>query len=344
MARMARADVFSPDEIAIVHVMNRVVRQCFLLGTDEQTGRNFDHRRVWMEDLFEHFATYFGLDLLCYAILSNHFHTVLRSRPDVVATWDDTEVARRWLLICPVRKYDDGRPKEPSEPELNTIRNDPQRLAEIRTRLSDISWWMRLLCQRIATRANLEDEQSGKFWESRFRAVRLLDEESLLACSAYVDLNVIRAAMAETLEESDFSSVQRRIQALKGEVTADQFLAPLKINEQVDSLSPLPSETGRRCSELGFLTLELEDYLELLDWTARQVVPGKRGCTPIDTPPILERLSLRGSAWCELVRNFGRLFYNVAGRPQTVDTCRSRVSQRRFRLTRQARKILAAVA
>ena len=34
MARLARMEVFAPDEIAIVHVMNRVVRRCFLLGTD----------------------------------------------------------------------------------------------------------------------------------------------------------------------------------------------------------------------------------------------------------------------------------------------------------------------
>ncbi len=344
MARMARKDVFSPDEIAIVHVMNRVVRQCFLMGTDELTGKNFDHRKVWIEDLLEHYAGCFGLDLLCYTILSNHFHLVLRSRPDVVATWDDTEVARRWLLLCPVRKHGDGSPKAPNEAELNTIRNDAERLVEIRSRLSDISWWMRFLCQRIAIRANLEDEQSGKFWESRFRAVRLLDEESLLACAAYVDLNAVRAAIAETLEESNYSSVQRRIQAMQGIAGADEFLAPLSMDERIDSPGPCPSEGGHRCSELGFLPMKLEYYLQLLDWTAREVVTGKRGATPVDVPPVLERLSLQPSAWCELVNNFGQLFYNVAGRPQTVESCRSRVNKRRFHLRREARQILSAVA
>ena len=52
----------------------------------------------------------FGIDLLGFAIMSNHFHLILRSRPDVVSTWDDTEVARRWLLICPVRKNSAGDP------------------------------------------------------------------------------------------------------------------------------------------------------------------------------------------------------------------------------------------
>lgn len=29
--------------------------------------------------------------------------------------------------------------------------------------------WMRLLCQKIATRANAEDGEVGKFWQARFR-------------------------------------------------------------------------------------------------------------------------------------------------------------------------------
>ena len=215
MARLARVEVFAHDEVAIVHVMNRVVRRCFLFGTDPVTGKNFDHRKVWIEEQLHRLAANFGIDLLGFAILSNHFHLILRSRPDVVQAWDDTEVARRWLMLCPVRKTSDGQAEEPNAMELNSIRNDPEKLASIRQRLSDIAWWMRLLCQNIAVRANHEDRESGRFFQSRYRAVRLLDEQAMLACAAYVDLNPIRAAMAETLEQSDFTSVQRRIQSLQ---------------------------------------------------------------------------------------------------------------------------------
>jgi hypothetical protein len=145
----------------------------------------------------------------------------LRQRPDIVKTWDDTEVARRWLMLCPKKKNKDGSPNEPTEPQLNSIRNNVSKVKQIRSRLSDISWWMRLTCQTIAQRINFEDQISGKVWESRFRAVRLLDESALLACAAYVDLNPIRAAMAETLEQSDFTSIQRRIQALKQLIEAE---------------------------------------------------------------------------------------------------------------------------
>ncbi len=46
MARIPRAEVFAPDEVAIVHVMNRVVRRCYLLGDDPVSGKNYDHREV----------------------------------------------------------------------------------------------------------------------------------------------------------------------------------------------------------------------------------------------------------------------------------------------------------
>ena len=139
MARISRADVFCSDEVAIVHVMNRTVRRCFLMGNDPLTGKNFDHRKAWMEKELERLAACFGIDLLTYAILSNHFHLILRSRPDVVQTWSDEEIACRWLTLCPIRKDDEGNAKKPNENEIKSIVNNAQRLLEIRSRLSNIS-------------------------------------------------------------------------------------------------------------------------------------------------------------------------------------------------------------
>ncbi len=76
MARLARAEVFNPNEVAILHVIGRVVRRCFLLGNDPVTGKNYDHRKIWIEDQLKHLAANFGIDLLSFAILSNHFHLI----------------------------------------------------------------------------------------------------------------------------------------------------------------------------------------------------------------------------------------------------------------------------
>ncbi|MEZ6138196.1 MAG: hypothetical protein R3C53_25205 [Pirellulaceae bacterium] len=355
MARTARADVFSPDEIAILHVVCRVVRRCYLFGDDPLTGRNYDHRKSWVVHQLELMGACMGIDVLCYAVLSNHCHLVLRSRPDVVKVWDDREIARRWLTLCPKRKLPDGSAKPPSEAELNAILNNAKKLSQLRSRLSDISWLVRLLCQRIAQRANAEEDEAGKFWRSRFRAVRLLDEAAILACAAYVDLNPIRAAMAETIEGSDFTSAQLRTQALVNATpdnsscaasgndcvrSPDRFLSPVQIDELLDPLGARPSSQSERCSDKGFLPMTSAAYLDLLDWTARQIAPGKRGATPNETPAIFERLGISAEVWCELVSGFGRLFSVVAGRPQSVDDHRSLRRRQRSYLKQTTRELL----
>ena len=149
---------------------------------------------------------------------------------------------------------------------------------------------MRLLCQRVAQRANGEDEEHGRFFQDRYKSVRLIDEASLLVCAAYVDLNPVRAAMVQTIEQSDHTSVQRRIEGMREEASEEQrpkvgptgpranaFLSPLTIDEVSDSLGPCGNTTGDRCSDKGFLTLGESDYFQLLDWTARQEDSGKQG-------------------------------------------------------------------
>ena len=238
MSTKPRSEVFNPHEQAIVHVFNRCVRRCFLMGYDKQTRRNYGHRRKVFEELLQHAAAGFGIDLLSYAIMDNHFHLILRSRPDIVQQWQDTEVVRQWHKLCPIWKDDNGVPEaNPCEFKVNAMAQNATKVATWRTRLSDISWYMKLVSQRFAKLCNAEDGITGTFWEARFKGKLLLDESALLACSVYVDLNRIKAELASSLETSDYTSVQRRIQA-----TVIQFSMRKILSEQV-TISPANGST-----------------------------------------------------------------------------------------------------
>ena len=95
-----------------------------------------------------------------------------------------------------------------SEPERNAVSDT---IAVYRERLANISWFMRCLNHPIAVQANKEDNCKGHFFEARFDSKSLDDFESLITCMAYVDLNPIRAGMATTPENSDYTSIQERI-------------------------------------------------------------------------------------------------------------------------------------
>ena len=196
MPRLPRQELVEETEPGVYHCINRCVRRAFLCGQDPVSGKNFEHRKRLIRRRLEFLAGQFALDVLSYTVMSNHIHVIVRNRPDVVADWPDDEVARRWLALFPLRCNSDGSPAEPYDTELSMITSDTEKLTERRRRLSNVSWFMRCLCEPIARAANKEDECTGRFWEGRFKCQRLLDESAILACSVYVDLNPVRAGIA----------------------------------------------------------------------------------------------------------------------------------------------------
>jgi REP element-mobilizing transposase RayT len=334
MARKPRYEVADAGEVQVFHAVQRCVRRAFLCGDNRFTGQSFEHRRAWIRDRLEFLASVFGIDCLTYTVLHNHLHLVLRSRPDVVAAWPDEDVARRWLRLFPKRRKPDGSPENPSKPEINMIVNDPEVLAERRRRLSDVSWWMRCTAENIARRANSEDDCTGRFWEGRFKLQVLLDEASLLACAAYVDLNPIRAAIAQTPETSEYTGAKDRIDDLAEREDRTRpsthewersrrrrrsgWMSPIELSEANDSTGPCLDSTGRRASAKGFLCVSLARYLELLDWTGRQLRRGKVGAIPEHLAPILSRIGLDAIGWCDVVVKFGRIFKRAAGTPESL--------------------------
>ena len=235
MPRSQRSEQFDSSEVCIVHTVQRCVRRAFLAGLDQATGKDYSFRKEWIRRRMEALASVFAVDVLSYAVMSNHIHQILRNRPDVCAQWSDEEAAIRWLRVFPGRRLEEHL-AEPTENDVKTLVRDKERLAEVRRRLSDISWFMRALAEPIARMANRHDECTGRFWEGRFKAQRIVDEAGLLACSMYVDLNPVRAAIAASPEQSVHTSAYDRCEAKKGK----------SIPSAAFDLKPIPTEEAGR--------------------------------------------------------------------------------------------------
>jgi hypothetical protein len=173
---------------------------------------------------------------------------------------------------------------------------EAERTIEIwRDRLSDISWFMRSLNEHLARRANEEDCCTGRFWEGRFKSQALLDEAAVLTCMSYVDLNPVRAGIAETPEASDFTSIQQRLRQL---TQPDKRSKKAQTKEQ-PSIPLMPLIKQGRDPHKNAIGFALADYLELVDWAGRIIREGKRGAIPEEAPPILQRIGLEPSRYLE---------------------------------------------
>ena len=240
-----RSCLISLAETPWYHVVNRCVRRAFLCGQDAATGQCFEHRRGWIETRIRELASVFTIDVAAYAVMSNHYHAVLRVDAARAQALGDDEVLRRWtqLFTGPllVQRYLGG-----------ALLGEAERLkvaefaALYRQRLADVSWFMRVLNETIARQANAEDGCTGRFWEGRFKSQALLDEQALLAAMAYVDLNPIRAGMAQSLEDSAHTSIAARLAELQGrafEPVRAPVVAPAEAPEVVGEIDALPART-----------------------------------------------------------------------------------------------------
>jgi putative transposase len=308
----ARQRLISLQETTYYHCISRCVRRAWLCGKDPYNGKSFEHRRQWVLDRLQELSDIFSIEICAYAILSNHYHVVLHVSVDQASEWSDVEVAQRWMRLYKghllVDRYLAGEPLSAAE------RVAVSELIETwRKRLFDISWFMRCLNEHLAQRANQEDQCRGRFWEGRFKSQALLDETALLTCMSYVDLNPIRAGIADTPEESDFTSIQERIRAWQAKTTAST-----KQNNSEIRLRPfVGSRNAHTDSAIDF---SLQDYLELVDWTGRAIRDDKKGSIPNELLPIMQRLGVESETWLTSIKHYNRDYFSVLGALDRIKT------------------------
>jgi REP element-mobilizing transposase RayT len=282
----ARYTQVSLDSTPYYHCICRCVRRAFLCGQDHYSGQDYEHRRQWVVDRLAVLGEMFAIDLCAYAVMSNHYHVVVRLNQKQAQAWSDTEVAERWMRLFSgpliVKRWLSGQSSDGEALKALEI------VGQWRERLYDLGWFMKCLNEYLARRANEEDCCKGRFWEGRYKCQALLDEKAVLQCMAYVDLNPVRADMASTPEASDYTSVKQRASEVKERHTA----------KKMPRLLPMvDSETVEVEHDDTVCRFRLMDYLELVDSTGRAMRADKRGAITERAAGILDRLGIDERAW-----------------------------------------------
>ena len=282
---VAREQQICLEETRFYHVISRCVRRAFLCGEDVVTGKCFEHRRGWLLDRIKLVTSVFDIDVCSYAIMSNHMHIVLRVGD--TNEWPSNRVLMAWQNLYSLPLLCDRYLKGEIETEAE-LRRVKEYVAEYRARLMSVSWYMKAINEYIARMANEEDNCTGHFWESRFKCQALLDERALLTCMAYVDLNPIRAGMAKALGDSEYTSIQERI----------------------EKKSTWLSSFGKGEKDLPYY---LSSYIDLVDESGRCVRDDKRCFIARDSAKTIDLLGISSDTWLEELKGFKSVGFSGVG-------------------------------
>ena len=318
-----RKELVSIADTPYYHIVSRCVRRTFLCGYDRESNTDYEHRKQWIVDRIQLLSSLFSINLCSYAIMSNHYHLVVHIEPDRANSWSNQQVAQRWTALYQgpllIQQWLSGVPLNKTQQQTAD-----DIIAVWRERLSSLSWYMKCLNEPIARRSNKEDKCTGHFWESRYKSQALKTDHALLACMAYVDLNPIRANLADTPETSDYTSIQERINPkwdLKKAIQRQIKQKSMSIitESSINNLKPAQlmhfnqRDINNQYTNLPFNFI---DYLELVDWTGRIIRKDKRGYIRQDTPSILERLTVDNKEWLLTSSQFENMFNKRFNRRQ----------------------------
>ena len=303
-----------------------------MCGEDKHSGVNYDHRKQWLVSRLKFLSYVYAIDICAYAVMSNHYHVVLHVDQARAKAWTQEEVVERWLQLYKgnflIQRWLQNQ-KALSKAELAVV---SEIIEDWRERLCSISWFMRGVNETIARMANEEENTQGRFWEGRFRSQALLDDVALLTCMTYVDLNPVRAGLAEDLTDSDFTSIQQRLfnyakrkhtksSAEKKVISKIHAQHKLKTDLDLDDLPEaklMPFDGSAHTDIHTALPFTREDYFDLVDKTGRMLRPDKRGAIDSSKIPLLDAFGINPAHWLDHVKHFRRRYAHCAGSAESI--------------------------
>jgi putative transposase len=169
----------------VYHCMTRVVNGERVL---DETAREVLRKQVWQ------IAEFCGVQVITYAVMTNHFHVLVRvpERPAVVP---DEELLRRYQVLYPKPTRFQSLRLEVLMAQIASGDPEAERWRQRQMKLMhDISPFMKLLKQRFTRWFNRTHSRYGTLWAERFKSVLVEPAERVIqAMAAYIDLNAVRA-------------------------------------------------------------------------------------------------------------------------------------------------------
>ena len=248
--------------------------------------------------------------------MANHYHLVLRLDVERAAALSDIEVIERWkrLFSLPIlvkNLYEGVQVSEAETIAAQVI------VARWRSRLADLSWYMRCINEPIARKANHEDGCTGRFWEGRYKSQAILDKAGLLAGLVYVDLNPLRAGIVDVPEKSADVSLNQRVIEYRAQ----------KRNENLPALLPFSGNYSQEMRD--GIPYAFADYLQLVDWAGRAQRSDKTGHIDAAIPSILSRLDIDLESFLQAVSHHQLSHGSVIGQPEKCELHAHRLGRSR---------------
>ena len=214
MARIAR---IKAEGEAFYHVVSRIANKAFLLNDAEK-------KRVFV-NMMHRTADFSGVDVITYVVMDNHFHLCVKI-PEREGEVPESEILRRVGVL-----YGKDR-RDALERRLAGCREEGDdaaadaELARLRSRMGDLSEFMKTFKQRVSQWYNSNYGHEGTLWGGRFKSVLVEDGRYLRNLVAYIHGNPIRAGLVTRAADYEWSAPGA---AAKGDIRARKGLSLLGV-------------------------------------------------------------------------------------------------------------------
>ncbi|MCC5841035.1 MAG: hypothetical protein JJT96_13040 [Opitutales bacterium] len=195
-------------------------------------------------------AAFAGMEVLTYCFMANHFHIFVRLDPKETEDLDDAGLVGRFrALYGGTRCASLGLDADDLEVILKKNGSSAEGIRRrLKARMGDVSVFMREVKTRFTLWYNGERGTVGTFWAERFRSVIVeADTAAQRMVAAYIDLNPVRAGLAEDAGDYGFSGFG---EACAGGSAARRGIARIE-GQAVWSTRSRERYRARLCSRMG---------------------------------------------------------------------------------------------